>query len=147
MANERRLVVRLKSYWDMIRGDNLQPNFSKYNPGAISDMWENCIQFNLASTDSKNLYQIVHVGRNLEKDFGNDLKGKYISSNERRIMPGSNLMEYVDKCVETGEYILSQGQFVNNANKIVKYRNCMMPFVNNKSEIKNIIVGLSWKAF
>jgi hypothetical protein len=131
----------------MIRGDNTHPAFHRYNPSAISDMWENCLQFDLTSSDKMKMYQIAHVGRNLEKDFGKNLKGKYLSSTERRIMPGSNLMEYVDKCVESGEYILSQGQFVNNENKIVKYRNCMMPFVNIKNEVKNIIVGLSWKAF
>lgn len=147
ILSERRLVFRLKEYWNKIRADEEVPNFGKFNIGAVQDVWENCMQFEVSSGGSKKLYQCSYLGESLVEGFGKELKDRYVSSYDKRVMPGSNLLDLMDNTVDSKEFTLSQGQFVNHNNKIVKYRNCILPFVDGGKKIKHLIVGLSWRAF
>lgn len=147
IANERRLVARLKNYWDNIREDEGVPNIGKFNINSVQDIWGNCMLFDISSGGTKKVYQCSHVGDLLVEGFGKDLKNRYVSSYDKRLMPGSNLLEFMDESVNKKDFILSQGQFVNHKDKIVKYRNCILPFVNSAGTIRHLVIGLSWRAF
>ena len=146
--HEKRLVHRLKMYWDHIRQDDKIPKYSKFNQNYIADMWDNCLVFyvSYSSRDNK-LYHCEYVGQNLSVAFGSDLKDRYISSKDRLILPGSNLLSYLDKTSEVKEFIMSSGQFVNYRNKIVKYRDCILPFAGKDDDVSCLIVGISWREF
>lgn len=148
IANERRLVVRLKNYWDSLLEDNTKiPSFTKFNSSFIHDMWDNCMHFEISGKEKQKLYRCEYVGKNLVEGFGKDLESKYISSYDKRLMPGANLLSFMDESVDKIDFVLSQGQFVNHNNKIVKYRNCILPFCDHEDRVKHLIVGLSWRAF
>ncbi len=146
--SERRLVNRLKSYWDSLREEADTPLFQKFNQNSIIDMWENCMHFQAtATTQRKKIYQCKFVGKNLISAFGKELKDRYVSSYDKRILPGSNLAEAMDNSCDNRVFVLSSGQFVNNENKIVKYRDCIMPFSNFDDNITDLIIGISWRSF
>lgn len=147
ITSERRLVNRLKNYWDMLRGESDIPNFAKFNSAQIADMWQNCMSFSVTLTAGrKKMYQCNFVGENVSAGFGKDLKDRYVSSHDKRILPGANLTEAMDDAVDNRLFVLSAGQFVNFQNKIVKYRDCIMPF-GDDNNVTNVVVGISWKAF
>lgn len=148
LVSEKRLVNRLKNYWDLLRGQEPIPEYVKFNHGAIAEMWSNCIVVSVNNPNSKQkIYRYEHMGPSASEAFGKNLTGVYASSYEKSLMPGSNLMSYIDKTVDERSFLISQGQFVNMENKIVKFRDCMLPFVDLHNNINYVLVGLSWRAF
>jgi len=147
IVNEQRLVVRLQNYWDSVRKEELMPEYIKFNNNSIFDLWESCMVFKVASAGERYVYQCNFVGEDLKIGFGKDLENRYVTDNDKRLLPGSNLAEFMNKCVVGKKVIISQGQFVNFENKIVKYRDCILPFCDNTERVSHLIVGISWKAF
>lgn len=146
--HEKRLVNRLRMYWNYIRNDDILPNYSKFNQNYIADMWNNCLLFSVSYTGRETkLYQCEYIGQNLSVAFGNDLKDRYISSKDRLILPGANLMEYLDKSLTEKKFTMSSGQFVNYRDKIVKYRDCILPFADKNRNVSHLVTGISWREF
>jgi hypothetical protein len=146
-VSERRLVNRLKSYWDLSRGSAELPLFSHFNKSTIEDIWKNCILVSVTNSGRQILYKYDHVGESAVEAFGKDLTGIYASSYEKSLMHGSNLLKYLDKSVEERSFLVSQGQFVNAEDKIIKFRDCILPFVDTQNNVSNLVIGLSWRAF
>ena len=147
IVNERRLVIRLQSYWDTIRQQDPLPDFNKFNQNSIPDIWDSCMLFKVSDAGNKKMYQCAYVGRQLIEGFGKDLENRYVSLHDKRMLPGSNIVEFLEKTIESKSVMLSQGQFVNHQNKIVKYRDCILPFSDRTGKIKQLVVGISWRAF
>ncbi|HCR85606.1 MAG TPA: hypothetical protein DIV86_02900 [Alphaproteobacteria bacterium] len=146
-VHEKRLVNRLKNYWDNIKPENSVPEYNRFNKNFIADMWENCMLFYVINNGDQKLYHCEHVGSQLTISFGNELKDAYVSSRNKLLLPGANLMKYMDIALSKKDFIMSSGQFVNYKNKIVKYRDCILPFTDNNSNISYLIVGISWREF
>jgi hypothetical protein len=147
LVSEKRLVNRLKNYWDLLRGSESIPEYVKFNKAAIADMWTNCIVVSVSNAGKQKVYKYEHVGNSAAEAFGKNLTGVYASSYEKSLMPGSNLMTYLDKSVDERSFLISQGQFVNLENKIVKFRDCMLPFIDLNGNITYVLIGLSWRSF
>jgi hypothetical protein len=146
--SEKRLVNRLRMYWDHIKTGDTIPLFAKFNQNYIADMWDNCLLFFVSHNGNKTkFYHCDYVGKNLSLAFGTDLKDRYVSSKDKLVLPGANLIPYLDKVLEVKDFVMSSGQFVNYRNKIVKYRDCIMPFCDSSGNITNLVVGISWREF
>jgi hypothetical protein len=144
---EKRLVNRLKGYWDRINDENDVPLSSKFNGGSISDMWESCLTFKVTYAGNTKIYHCDHVGRMLQDGFGKDLKGRYFSSYDMNRSISRDFVQILDKVIESRQFVVSQGQFVNFRDKIVKFRDCIMPFKDFSGNVKLIVVGVSWRSF
>lgn len=146
--HEKRLVNRLRMYWSYVRDEDILPDYRKFNQNYIADMWDNCLLFSVSySGQATKLYQCEYIGQNLSVAFGNDLKDRYISSKDRLILPGANLMDYLDKSLNEKKFTMSSGQFVNYRDKIVKYRDCILPFADNNKNVSHLVAGISWREF
>lgn len=147
-VSEKRLVNRLHKFWQMMKQEDEEiPEFSKFNQNKIADMWENCVLFSVVNDGLVKMYHCEYVGLNLKSAFGKDLTGKYTNSKNQYEPPGRKFIEYLDKCLADKEFIMSQGSFVNDEDRIVKYRDCIMPFRSYDGKITHIVAGVSWKAF
>jgi len=144
---EHRLVNRLRSYWDRLRETDDLPNILKFNKGNISDIWENCLLIKLVSDGTNKVYNVEYTGRELLSAVGSDLKGKYFSAAGSNDLFSRELISALNNSIEKKEFTLSEGTFPNNKGKIVKYRDCIMPFKDGKGEISVLVVGISWRAF
>lgn len=146
-VSERRLVNRLKGFWDMAKGAEELPPYNKFNKGSIDDLWNNCILVSVNSSSKQIMYKYEHVGKSAIEAFGKDLTGVYASSYEKSLLHGSNLLKYLDKSIEERSFLVSQGQFVNAEDKIIKFRDCILPFADGGGNISHLLVGLSWRSF
>jgi hypothetical protein len=146
-VSERRLVNRLKGFWDLAKGTEDLPPYTKFSKAAIDDLWTNCILVSVNSSSKQIMYKYEHVGKSAVEAFGKDLTGAYANSYEKSLMHGSNLMKYLDKSVEERSFLVSQGQFVNAEDKIIKFRDCILPFADINKNISHLVVGLSWRSF
>lgn len=144
---DRRLVDRLKKYWDRMKGTETAPIFSRFNGNAIQDVWDCCLSIKVVKSGKIKIYQCQEVGQKLKVAFGKELKGKYFTSFDGGGTLNKGFLKFLDYSVDVKEFVVSQGQFVNSKSKVVKYRDCIMPFVDLKGEIKLLIVGVSWRSF
>jgi hypothetical protein len=148
LGQEQRLVSKLNHYWDSIKleGQSI-PAFSQFNKSDVSDLWQNCVMASVTYVGPQKIYKYEHVGEKAQEAFGTDLTGKIDSTFEKSPSNVSNILKYMDKATAEKKLILSEGQFINHDEKLVKFRDCVLPFTNNNNIISHIIIGLSWKAF
>ena len=145
-VSERRLVNRLHQYWLSLKSEDEDiPKFSKFNESKIEDMWHTCVLFSVEGSGKQPIFKLQNMGDSLSEAFIDDLKNRYFSIRDKSILPGSNFAESMEIAVRTREFIKSEGQFINPKNKIVKYRDCILPFSNAENQVSNLIIGLSWR--
>jgi hypothetical protein len=144
---EKRLVNRLQMYWDRARGQENVPFSNEFSGSQLQDVWQSCIQIKVTTTGEKNLYYCEFMGSSLKQPLGKDLKDKYFSSVETGGMVSREFIKVLDQSVMDKKFITSQGQFINSQSKVVKYRDCVMPFKDLEGKIDMLVVGLSWRTF
>ncbi len=144
---EKRLVNRLRMYWDRVREEGDVPFSNTFSSNQLGDVWQSCLQIKVTVAAEKNLYFCEFAGEQLKKGLGKDLKDKYFSSSETGGIVSREFIKVLDESVGNKEFVLSQGQFINPQSKVVKYRDCVLPFKDLDGKIDMLIVGLSWRSF
>lgn len=145
---EQRLTVRLTDYWNTLRKEAPMPNFVQFNQGAVSDIWPNCLVFAAQPTVAgKTAFRIQAMGDNLTTLFGHDLVGREASRPALRALGGGKIAGSVEAAALNRAPVETEGKYVNDKNKIVKYRACLLPFASTPESVSHIIAGLSWREF
>ena len=142
--HDRRLTTRLIKYWERLRKDEALPPFNRFNSGAIQDIWDTC--FHVSVQPGSQMFHYQYMGPKIVDAYGVNLTGSDISEKLRHI-PGSQFFQKMDNLLEEYTPMENQGQFINEKNKTVKYRSCMVPFGTDEKGVTDVIAGLSWKAF
>ena len=75
-----------------------------------------------------------------------DLTGQQVTPSIRTV-PGTSVIKKLDASLPMREPVLEQGSLINNDDKMIKYRSCILPFGNKKFDVSHAIIGLSWKIF
>ena len=142
--HEQRLVERLKQYWTTLKG-NPMPEIRLFNSDAISDLWPRCLMLEVATNSSNNaaLYTYEHMGKDIIRIYGSDLTGHYVNVHMHDF-PGWQVLQSVDKMLVEPDVYESDGGFVSDAHKVIKYRTILLPF-GDKKRVTHVLVGLSWK--
>ena len=143
---DKRLTTRLTDYWNLLKKDSVLPEYSKFNNAAIADIWPSCFMLAVQpSTEKTRNYKYVSIGDKLVTLYGEDVTGNYVNSKQRHFK-GAAIIKHVDKVTDGQEPLYDSGQFVNNKNKIVKFRSCLLPFGNHNG-VTHVLAGLSWREF
>jgi hypothetical protein len=64
-----------------------------------------------------------------------------------RNFPGARIVRKMDDVVKTLSPLTDSAQFVNEQNKVVKCRSCLLPFGNKQGRVTHVVLALSWKDF
>ena len=145
---QHRLTERLANYWNLLKKDNVLPNFSQFNPSAITDIWQNCILFTVQPTavGTMPLLGFQAIGDKLNPLFGNEMIGKIVNFSQKHFQ-GATIIRRTDEVLDKPEPLFDEGQFVNSNHKVVKFRSCLMPFGTKDGHVTHIVLGLSWREF
>lgn len=146
MAIEQRMTTRMVDYWNRIKQDGSVPAIESFNPQAIDDLWGRCFQVSVHRADNRNHYIYDYVGNMLPEIFGNNLVGNHVTS-KLHFMPAKKMIEQMDIVIKCPETKLLDGQFIDERNKLIKYRSCLLPFGYDKENITHFIIGISWNSF
>lgn len=146
--HEKRLTTRLIAYWEQIKGEQAFPAYQQLNPAALDDIWDNCLALQ-AQPPAGNTrpYVYVHCGQGVAQAIGHDLHGQTMTTN-MKFFPGAKIIKRVDEVTSQSlpTPLLDDGQFVNDAGKVVKYRACLLAFGSN-GVVSHVVIGVSWRAF
>ena len=144
---EKRLVNRLKTFWDRVKDENGIPLYSKFNYGSLHDIMDSCMTIRVITSGKAKIYHCDYVGDLLKVAFGKELEGRYFSSYDSSGTLNRQFLKLLDYAVDNADFVLSEGQFVNKKSEVVKYRDCVMPFRNHKNQVHMVVIGVSWRVF
>lgn len=145
--NEKRLIDRLTSYWDMLPKDKGVPEFTRFNHNMVDEVWGSCLVFTVAPTTSGRTAALTfsQIGDQLRPLYGTDMLGKTFNPNQRQFQAGA-VIRKMDALAANPVPLVDMGQFVTEGGKIIKYRSCLLPF-GHEGLLTHVIAGLSWRAF
>lgn len=147
---DQRLTDRLLKHWKRLSNEQPMPDFNRFNPGPIDDLWQSCMVLvpmpQSRSTRTQVALKMHHLGERLTDMIGNASVGTYVVSKARQFA-GDRIIERMDELLANPQPIEESGQFINDRHKVVKYRSCMLPFGNGKQGVTHVLVGLSWREF
>jgi hypothetical protein len=147
MMQEQRLIVRLGSYWEMLRKDNIMPAIEQFNPHMVADLWPKCARISLDHRNpNATSYLYEYVGQDTISMLGADLTGHTVDMRLREDN-GLKILKYITTVSQTQKMQVDEDQFVNKRGQLVKYRCCFLPFGDAKRGITHIIIGISYRSF
>ena len=143
--DEKRLTTRLTNYWDRLRKEEPMPHYAWWNPSSINDICPNCVTIIAEPYGKQKRYRYHYVGQKVEGEWGAGLSGEPLADGGHHMFRGSNIITKLETVSERSEPLNDEGKFINEQNKVVKYRSCLLPFGTQREGVTHVVIGLSWK--
>lgn len=141
---ERRITLRLMAYWDRLRGDRSMPTENDINPdGAISDMWDDCFLLHAQDVDMEG-YNFIYLGSNIKMILTGGMFEDNVDSSKS--LNVKQLAPDFKRVLENGKPVVTEGETMNDANQLVKYRQCLLPLGEN-DKVLAIFGGMRCKIY
>lgn len=134
---ERRLVLRLLSYWRELAGEGAMPRPSDIDPSKIPDMWVHCYMLDVRGANEP---AFSYVGENHARILGRDVTGKPVSAVEPDTLLGQ-AASYHRQVLARGIPITLGGQFVSREKRTVLYRSILLPLGESEGRITALFGG------
>ena len=132
---ERRLVLRLLSYWRDLCGDRAYPSFADVDPASISDMWQWAFVIEVVGHEADPVFR--HVGDGLVGFAETPLTGVKLSAAPRDSLV-SHAVSYVQAVIAKGVPISRGGEFMRE-NARVLYRSILLPMSDDGTTISGLL--------
>jgi len=133
---ERRLVLRLLSYWRDMCGERRYPSFADVDPAAIPDMWEWAFVIEVVGHEPDPVLR--HVGGALADFVHQPLVGLKLSAVPRETLV-SYAMSYVQAVIAKGVPISRGGEYVRDGGVRVLYRSIVLPMSDDGATISGLL--------
>jgi hypothetical protein len=131
---ERRVTLRLLSYWERLRGRRPMPSQADIDPEDLHDLWDCCFLLPVSGGGG-------YVGPEILRVLGGERGG------EGQALQG--LGELAGNCprvVESRKPLLEEGEFCTAAQARVKYRQCLVP-LGEGVEVQAILGAVRFRLF
>lgn len=132
---ERRITLRLLSYWERRRGSRKMPNQADINAEDLADLWEDCFIIEMNNKNDTN-HKYSYIGDGVQGWLGGAEKTQDIKV----------LTKSYPKLFESPKPILEEGEFYDSAEQLVKFRQCLLP-LGEGDQLKAILGGMRFKIF
>jgi hypothetical protein len=139
-AHENRITLRILSYWERLRAGRIMPAAHDIKREDIHDMWDSC--FLLHSKDAE--FSFAHLGEAIKRAYHGELEE---GATNGLVSPHSHkLSEQFMAMLSHKKPMLDEGEFVNLNNRVVKYRQCLVP-LGTGDTVEAIFGGMRYKVF
>jgi hypothetical protein len=133
---ERRLVLRLLSYWRDLCGARTYPSFADIDPASIPDMWNWAFVLEVAGHDADPVLR--HVGPSLAATASAPVIGLRLSSLPKETLI-CHAVSYVQAVIAKGVPISRGGEFMRDGNMRVLYRSILLPMSDDGATISGLL--------
>ena len=142
-GHERRITLRLLSYWEKIRRDRAMPSESDIVAAEIADLWEHCFLVHVADIHKAG-HHFAYLGEAIRRAYAGALSDVEAS---RLISPNvERLADCYMEIIHTQKPVVDEGEFRNHSGELVKYRQCLLP-LGEAGEVQAIFGGMRYKLF
>jgi hypothetical protein len=132
---ERRLVLRLLSYWRDLCGARTYPSFADVDPASIPDMWTWAFVIEVVGHENDPVFR--HVGDSLAAHAPMPIVGARLSALPRDTLV-SHAVSYVQAVIAKGVPISRGGEFRRD-NMRVLYRSILLPMSDDGTTISGLL--------
>lgn len=140
---ERRITVRLLSYWEKLRRGLPMPTEQDIDPDHIQDLWDHCFLVHVEDLQ-KDGYQYTYLGKAIHDAYQGGLSeadtGGLVSPNAER------LADCYMEVMHTRKPLVDEGEFKNIHGDVVKYRQCLLP-LGEGDTVSAIFGGMRYKIY
>lgn len=146
-VEDRRITNKLLHYWENLKDDRAFPSIRKINPKSkeIADIWNSCFIVEASNKSRKEDYSYKYIGMNIIKAYGKDLTGFKVE--DVATMEPGHLADVYEKVLATKRPYYDEGEIQAPGNRIIKYRQILLPLGNDGVNIDSILGGMSYKVF
>lgn len=142
MSDYVRMTDVLTSYWESLPKTNNIPKEADIDDEQLKLIWNDCY---LAHVIKGKPYKYDFLGKNLIEAYGEEYARKEVES---LVYPSiDKVSDRFSEVISTRKTLDTSGEFINNSNMLIKYRQLLMPFGNNDGTITHILGGMRWRAF
>ena len=141
-AAERRVTLRMLSYWERLRGSRAMPTEEDIDPYDLHDLWDCCFLLHVKDMDKPD-YNYTYLGDEILQTLqeGTENEAENFANPEIR-----ELTKAYPQVVLTKKPVLEEGEFITTAGASVKYRQCLLP-LGEGSEVLAILGAVRFKVF
>ena len=144
---DRRTTKKLQDFWNELRGDSTFPSSELVlkKKELIETIWEKCFLVEASNKSQKEDYNYKYVGSHILKAYGGDLTG-YRVKNVAAIDP-AHLDKVYEKLLATKQPVKAEGEVKAPNNRIIKYRQILLPLGDDSININAILGGMSYRVY
>ena len=139
-ALERRLVLRLLTYWRSLRGERDFPSFGEIDPSKIPNIWPDCLVLEVADGKDDPVFRVV--GEGLAPYADGSLVGHRVSDIAQSTLLGA-AVSYFDEVLQKGSPVCRGGEFSSNGSTTFLYRSIILPMSDDGETISGLLVALT----
>ena len=148
--HEKRLTTRLFEHWNSLprkEGATI-PEHKYFRAAQINDIMPMCAKIRVQDPENPMpMCGFDEVGAKVQEAFGKDsLKGRLLRPNAP-VFPAARVIRLIPQVIATGALAEDDGQFANETGRIVKYRSCILPFLEFKDTVEIVVIGFNWRVF
>ena len=133
---ERRLVLRLLSYWRQIGSPESFPARAKIDPAAIRNLWPYCILLDCAGKEDDP--EIAYIGEGFTNGLGAGLTGARISELPSFVL-ASHALSFFRETLEKRVPVIRGGQFLDLRGVHILFRSIILPLAEDGAAIDGLL--------
>jgi len=133
---ERRLVLRLLSYWRGLSEDGVLPSFAAIDPSAMKDMWESCFVLDAVGHEADPVFRTV--GAAFAEHSPIDLIDRRVSEARANTLVHASV-SYIHEVICKGVPISRGGEFYKADGVKVLYRSIVLPMSDDGETISGLL--------
>lgn len=144
-CRKERLTTTLKQYWDRVRKDNPFPNESLLDPSEVPDIWDSCFIVEANNKTKVDGYFYKHIGKLIKQAYKYELNDVQL---DRIVNTQANhLAREYEKVLAIKIPLQYEGEIELSEDRVMKYRQILLPLGKDKINIESIVGGFSYKIF
>ena len=140
---ERRITLRMMSYWERLRGARSMPTEENIDPDDLHDLWDCCFLLHIKDIGKPD-YTYTYLGDEIARMFNEGLLEE--AETHRKSAQITELTKNYNQVVETRKPVLEEGEFLNMVGSMVKFRQCLLP-LGEGDNVLAILGAVRFKLF
>lgn len=135
---ERRITLRLLSYWEKKRAGRKMPSETDIDPADIADLWENCFMAHTKDI-GKAGYNFTYLGKAIE-----DLYHEGLSADDAEAHAAPELSVIAkgyQQVISSGEPLVNEGEITTPHGDVFKFRQALLP-LGDGAQVKAVFGGM-----
>lgn len=133
---ERRLVLRVLSYWRGLCDSDALPSFVSVDPAEMGDMWAHCFVLDVAGHEDDPVFR--RIGESLAALSPVDLVNRRVSeATENELLRAS--VSYVREVIAKAVPISRGGEFYKYDGTKVFYRSIVLPMSDDGETVSGLL--------
>jgi len=138
----RRITEILLDYWGKARKGRKFPAMENVNlEQDLQDIWPDCFITEITENDGKKQYHQKYMGDNIHEMFGGTFTNEVLEVLSIKVRP---LYSHVE---EHKRPLIEESQFINSRNKLIKYRQIILPLGKDDTRVDHLLGGVRYKMY